>query len=103
VSYKTGDRDENAALADDHSLAFGFEVPKIGESQSHKRSRGHARVGALRLSADAVKRSIDHNPVHARIGTSSDGGMADALRELMRQVQNETLSLSDMSARLMGT
>src|SRR5205814_7189984 len=73
VSYKTGNCDENGALADDHSLAFGFEVPKIGQSQRQKRSRGHARVGALGLSADAVKGSIDYDPVHARIGTSSDG------------------------------
>jgi len=77
VSYETGDRDENAALTDDHSLAFGFEVPKIGQSQRHKRLRGHARVGALRLSADVVKGCVDHDPVHARIGTSSDGGMAE--------------------------
>src|SRR5436190_17485133 len=59
VSYETGNCDEDAALADDHSLTFGFEVPKIGQSQCHKRSRGHARVGALRLSDDAVKGSID--------------------------------------------
>ena len=55
MSYETGGCDENAALADDHRLAFGFEVPQIGQSQRHKRSRGHARVGALWLSADRSK------------------------------------------------
>src|SRR3954447_23242745 len=77
VSYETGDCDENAALADDHSLTFGFEVPKIRQGQCHKGSGGHSGVGALRLSTDAIKGSIDHDPVQARIGTSSDRGMAD--------------------------
>src|ERR1700751_3223787 len=54
VSYETGSCNENAALADDRSLAVGFEVPKIGQSQRHKCSRGHTWVGALRFSADAV-------------------------------------------------
>src|SRR5690348_5284652 len=77
VSCETGGGDENAALADDDSLAFGFEVPEIGQSQRHKRSRRHAWVGALRLSADAVEASIDHDPVQTRIGASSDGCMAE--------------------------
>src|SRR3954452_21833962 len=43
VSYETGDCDENAALADDHSLTFGFEVPKIRQGQCHKGSGGTFR------------------------------------------------------------
>src|ERR1051326_336890 len=78
VAYETASGDENAALPDDHSLALGFEVPQIGQSQRHQRSRRHARVGTLRPSADTVKGSIDYDPVYARIGASSDGGMAES-------------------------
>ena len=69
---------DRAALADDHRLAVGLQVPGIGKRQRHQLARVELVVGFLRLAGRAVEGGVDDDAVEARIAAGADVGMADA-------------------------
>ena len=71
VADQAGDRADGAALADDHRLALGFDVPHVGQGERQHLARIEVVVGFLRLAGDAVEQVVDGEAVRARFGAGT--------------------------------
>ena len=77
VADEAGHGADGAALADDHGLALGLDVPDVGQRQRQHLAGIELVVGLLRLAGDAVEQVVDGEAVRARLGAGAEVGVAD--------------------------
>ena len=77
MADEAGGGADGAALADDHRLALGLDVPDVGQRQRQHLAGIELVVGLLRLAGDAVEQVVDGQAVRARLGAGAEVGVAD--------------------------